>query len=67
MKTYRNNELKKRIQQICKEKGMTQTELACKIGITKATLSDSIGGDMRISTIEKIAKALNVKIVELFE
>lgn len=66
MKTYRNNELKKRIQQICREKGMTQTELAQKIGITKATLSDTIGGDMRISTIERIATGLDVKVKDLF-
>lgn len=66
MKNYRNNELKKRIKQICKGKGMTQTELASKIGITKATLSDSIGGDMRISTIEKIANALEIDTKDLF-
>lgn len=65
MKTYRNNELKRRIQQICREKGMTQTELAQKIGITKATLSDSIGGDMRLSTIDRIAKSLDVSIKDL--
>lgn len=66
MKTYRNNELKKRIQQICKEKGTTQTELARKIGISKATFSDNIGGDMRLSTIQKIANALEIGIKDLF-
>lgn len=66
MKTYRNHELKKRIQTVCKEKGITQTELANRIGITKATLSDNIGGDMRLSTIEKIARALDVNLKELF-
>lgn len=66
MKTYRNIELKKRIQTLCKEKGVTQTELANRIGITRATFSDNIGGDMRLSTIEKIAKALDVNIKELF-
>ena len=45
---------------------MTQTELAQKIGITKATLSDTIGGDMRISTIERIATGLDVKVKDLF-
>ena len=66
MKTYRNDELKKRIQTLCKEKGVTQTELANRIGITRATFSDNIGGDMRLSTIEKIAEALEVKIRDLF-
>ncbi|MHC1781037.1 MAG: helix-turn-helix domain-containing protein [Bacteroidales bacterium] len=66
MKTYRNDELKKRIQELCKQKKITQTELATRIGITRATLSDNIGGDMRLSTIEKIAEALEVKIRDLF-
>lgn len=66
MKTYRNNELKKRIQYLCKEKGITQTQLAMRIGITRATLSDNIGGDMRLSTIERIANALDVRMSDLF-
>lgn len=66
MKTYRNSELKKRIQNLCKEKGITQTELATRIGITRATFSDNIGGDMRLSTLEKIAKALELEIKDLF-
>lgn len=49
MKNYRNNELKNRIQQLCKEKGIRQKELAERIGITRATFSDNIRGDMRLS------------------
>lgn len=66
MKNYRNNELKNRIQQLCKEKGIRQKELAERIGITRATFSDNIRGDMRLSTIEKIAKGLDVSMSDLF-
>ncbi len=66
MKNYRNNELKNRIQQLCKEKGIKQKELAERIGITRATFSDNIRGDMRLSTIEKIAKGLDVSMSDLF-
>lgn len=67
MKNYRNNELKNRIQQLCKEKGIRQKELAERIGITRATFSDNIKGDMRISTIEKIANALDITLSDLFK
>ncbi len=67
MKNYSNTKLKNRIQQLCKEKGIRQKELAERIGITRATFSDNIRGDMRLSTVEKIAKALDVSMSDLFK
>lgn len=42
-------------------------ELADKLGITRITLTRNISGNPTISTLESIAAALNVEIVDLFE
>lgn len=55
-----------RIAEILKSKGMTQTELAEKIGISRVGLSKAINGNTTITTLRKIAAALGVDIVELF-
>ena len=55
-----------RITEICKEKGMTQTALAEKIGISRVGLSKAINGNTTIQTLEKIAEALGVEVAELF-
>lgn len=56
-----------RIKEIMKEKGVTQAGLADALGITQASVSAAINGDCRISTLQKIAKALNVNIQDLFD
>lgn len=56
-----------RIADILKSKGMTQTDLAEKIGISRVGLSKAINGNTTISTLRKIASALEVEIAELFE
>lgn len=55
------------IKRLCKGQGITQKELAGRLGITPVALSKSINSDLRISTLEKIAAALGVHISELFE
>lgn len=55
-----------RIAEILKSKGMTQTDLAEKIGISRVGLSKAINGNTTITTLRKIATALNVDITELF-
>ena len=55
------------IKRLCKGQGITQKELAVRLGITPVALSKSINSDLRISTLEKIAAALGVHISELFE
>lgn len=63
---YHNMEY--RIKEICKEKGLTLSELAEKIGVNSANLSVSISakGNPTIATLNKIAEALNVDFIELF-
>ncbi|WP_418409335.1 helix-turn-helix domain-containing protein [Alistipes sp.] len=55
-----------RIKEICRDKGITQKELAEKIGITAVGLAKAIAGNTTIGTLEKVADALGVDIVELF-
>lgn len=54
-----------RVKEILKEKGMTQKELAKKIGIMEMSLSRSISGNPSLETMRKIAGALGVDVREL--
>ena len=58
---------KLRILGICKQAGITQKELAERIGLSAVGLSKAINGNPTKDTLEKIASALNVRITELFE
>ena len=55
-----------RIKEICKKKGITQKHLASLIGITPVGLAKSLSGNTTLSTLERIATALNVPIQDLF-
>ena len=59
--------MKLRILDICKQAGITQKELAERIGLSAVGLSKAINGNPTRDTLEKIANALNVRITELFE
>lgn len=56
-----------RIKQIIKEKALTYQIVADKIGINRVTLTNHINGNPSVKILQKIADALNVNIVELFE
>ena len=56
-----------RILEICKERGITQKELAEIIGISRVGLSKALNGNTTIGTLEKVATAFIVPIVSLFE
>ena len=64
MFTIMDNEF--RIVEILKGKGMTQTDLAERIGISRVGLSKAINGNTTIATLRKIAAALGVEVSELF-
>lgn len=55
-----------RIKEICREKGITQKDLAEKIGISAVGLAKAIAGNTTIGTLERVADALGVDITELF-
>lgn len=56
-----------RIKEICKNKGITQKELAEKIGISAVGLAKALAGNTTVGTLDKIASALGVSVSELFE
>ena len=55
-----------RIAEIKKSKGITLKDLAEKIGISRVGLSKAINGNTTITTLRRIAAALEVSVPELF-
>lgn len=59
--------MKLRIKELIKEKGMTITELADKLGVNRVTLSNSVNGNPTVETLNKIADAIGCPVTDLFE
>ena len=59
--------MKLRIKEVCKEKGILQKDLAASLGVSDIALRASLKGNPTIGTLEKVATALGVELVELFE
>lgn len=55
-----------RIKELLKERNMTQKELSRRIGVSAVTLNRYMTGNPSVSSLEKIAEALDVEISELF-
>lgn len=55
-----------RISELARERGLTQKDLAAKIGMTPVGLAKAAAGNPTVDTLEKIAVALEVQITELF-
>lgn len=55
-----------RIKELIKEKGYTQKEFAKKLGMSEVGLSQIVNGKPNYVTLEKIAKALDAEMWELF-
>lgn len=61
-------EFRIKIKELCKEKGITQKNLAERLGVTDISLNKTLRGEYpQLQTLEKIATALGVEIVDLFE
>lgn len=58
--------MKLRLKEVCNMRGITQKELAEKIGTTEVTLSRATNGNTSLEMVERIAIALNVEVAELF-
>lgn len=56
-----------RIKEVCQQKGITQKELAAKIGTSEVTLSRAAKGNTSLPLLASIASALGVSVSELFE
>lgn len=57
--------LSTRVKELCSKHGMTLKGLAEKMGIKPESLSRALGGNPQLSTLENIAKALEVGVAEL--
>lgn len=55
------------IQEVLKQKDLSVPELAKRLDISRAALYYQIKGNPTLETLEKIAKALDVSIIELFK
>ena len=55
-----------RVKEILSQRGLTQKELAQRMGVAEISLSRSLRGKPAMDTLEKIAEALDVSIAELF-
>lgn len=56
-----------RVQEICKEQGITMQDLAKKMGVTYQALYAAVSGNPTIGKLGDIAKALGVNVVDLFD
>ena len=56
-----------RIQEVCKEKGITMQILAKRMGITYQALYASIAGNPTIGRLNEIAKVLDCSLTDLIQ
>lgn len=56
-----------RILELCKQKGITQKDLAEKIGMTPVGLAKAANGNPTFETLGKIADGLGVPVSELID
>ncbi len=56
-----------RIKEILNDKKMLQKDLAALLDITPVTLSQNLSRNPSVQTLAKIADALNVDVLDLFE
>lgn len=55
-----------RIKEILKEKGITLSQLADTMGVSRQALSRQVAGKLLVEKAEEIANALNVPMWQLF-
>ena len=60
------NNISKAVKLLCRRQGVTMRQLAEKMKIAPESLSRAINGNPQLSTIQSIAKNLNVEVADLF-
>ena len=55
-----------KVKELCRIQGITLKELAQRIGIAPESLSRTLNGNPKLSTLEAIARNLNVNLSDLF-
>lgn len=55
-----------RIKEILKAKGLTQIELADRLGVTRSAVVSVLNGNPTVATLERIADVLDVHLLDLF-
>lgn len=60
------NNISKTVKILCRKQGITMRQLAEKMQIAPESLSRAINGNPQLSTIQAIAKNLNVEVATLF-
>lgn len=61
-----SKELANRVKEICADKGIQLKELAAIMDVKPESLSRTLNGNPQLSSLENIAKALNVGVADLF-
>jgi len=56
-----------RVKDLCKQQGITLSDLADRMNMKRESLSRAINGNPTLESLEKIAFALGVEIVDLFD
>lgn len=56
-----------RVQEICKQQGVTMQDLAKRMGVTYQALYAAVSGNPTIGKLGEIANALGVEVIDLFD
>ena len=56
-----------KIKEVIKERGLTVREVADRLNISRIALSQQINGTPKIDTLQRIADAVGVHVLDLFE
>ena len=56
-----------RIKEICREKGITQIEIAKRLNISNVNLSNSLNGNPTLGRLQEVADILGVGVWQLFK
>lgn len=56
-----------RVVELAHQRGLTMSDIAKKVGISRVNLSNSLNGNPTLSRLSEVAKILDVEVSELFK